>query len=318
VAVMMFLSANSAFSQYYNWRFLIPFRENKNWGFSDTLGNVRIKPAYDEANFFTNIEGYCYAPVSKENKKSFVTESGELVFPFSDSLVHLTGEYYYARDNNKYGIYHMRRKLLVPLLYDTFMFVKDYPRYKERDYYVLIPEHYRIIGRKDNKYYLINYFNIKTEEIPMPEPATKNTTLAGPATMNAPLIEQLDTVLVQVAPSGPITTISAAALFPQSHISVLRQNKKSGVVNNKSEVLVPCIYDSILIINDNLFITVRKKKYGAVFLNSVYKNIPNKYEKLEYIRCEPVTNAWCFLIFRAVKHNKKGYVGENGIEYFTD
>jgi WG containing repeat len=303
IAVLLFLSINTTFSQFYNSRYLIPYREHNLWGFSDTLGNIRVKPVFDETNFFYMIGNHYYAAVSKDNKRSFINDTGKLVFPFSDSLVHLTDEFYYARENNKYGVYHMRHKLLVPFVYDTFMSIKDYPLYKQNGYY-------KLIGRKDTKYYLITYVNNKTEEIEKPEPA--------PEPKSVTLIERPNSVLVQAVSSGPITTVSATELFAQSRISVLKQNKKSGVVNEKNEILVPCIYDSILVLSDNLFITIKRKKYGAVFLNSMYRSIPNKYEKLEYFTSLPVTSKWHFLLFKAVKNNKKGFVGENGIEYFVD
>lgn len=308
----MLLSVNSTFSQFYNSRYLIPYRENNLWGFSDTLGNIRIKPVYDKTNFFYFIDMGYYAPVYKENKKSFINDTGKLVFPFSDSLVQLNDEYYTARENNKFGVYHLRYKLIVPFVYDTFMYVKDYPRYKQGDDYVQIPKHYRIIGRKDKKYYLITYLNNNTEEIGKPEPATAPK---KPAAING---DNSFLVAVDPARDRPVTTVSVAELFPQSRISVLKQNKKMGIVNEKKIVLVPCIYDSISIINDNLLITLKKKKYGAVFFNSVYKGISNKYDKLEYATSLGVTNQWYFLIFRAVKNNKTGYVGENGVEYFTN
>lgn len=303
VAAFISLSVNVVFSQFYNCRYLIPYRENNRWGFADTLGNIRVKPDYDKVNFFRLIGNGYYAAVTKDNKHSFINDTGKLVLPFSDSLVTLADEYYYARENNKYGVYHIRHKLLVPFVYDTFMTVKDYPQYRR--------EYYGVIGRKDNKYYIVNYVHNTAQEITRPEPVSKTTTIPLQEEPNA-------TVAIIAHPVSSEVSISADQLFPKNRVSVSKQEGKTGVVNEKSEMIVPYTYDSIIIINTHLFITLKDRKYGAVILNSAYKAIPNKYEKLEYESALPVTNNWSFLLFRVVKNNKKGFVGENGTEYFTN
>jgi hypothetical protein len=158
---LFFLSIADIFSQHYNYQYLIPFRQKKLWGFSDTLGNIKISPVYAAVDFFTLLGTDYYAEVFKENKKSLLLTSGKLAAPFFDSLVRFDDEYYYAKDNNKYGIYHLRKKITVPLVYDSLIPVENYLQQKEWGYY-------KIIGIKDNKYYLVTYINNTTKEIEKP------------------------------------------------------------------------------------------------------------------------------------------------------
>ena len=75
---------NCCFAQSYNYRLLIPYRENKLWGYCDTLGNIKIKPAYDSVTFFTE-----YADVSKvfvNKKESIIDTEGKLLLPFFDLI----------------------------------------------------------------------------------------------------------------------------------------------------------------------------------------------------------------------------------------
>ena len=54
----LFLISKESISQKnltnYSTRYMIPYRDMKLWGISDTLGNIIIKPQFDSIGFFEN------------------------------------------------------------------------------------------------------------------------------------------------------------------------------------------------------------------------------------------------------------------------
>lgn len=320
VAMTFMLAANQVCAQQvYRSYYLVPYRQSDAWGFSDTLGNIKIKPAYDKVDFFRLIKWNFLAPVFKDGQQSFINDSGRLVEPFADTMVQIYDDYFYAKQNNKFGVYQLDRKTAVPFEYDSFMLVKDYPWYKQNNNLVPIRDAYNIIGRKQDTYYLVSYMNNRAEIIGTPEPKPKPLVRPTARSQSRPSQPGTEMVTVSVQNTAPATsTISAVELYPNGISMVSKQHNKTGIVNNRGEVQVPFIYDSINIVYNGLFITLKKKKYGAILLGSLYEDIHNKYDELKYITGFEVSSHWYFSIFDVKKNNKKGYIGINGVEYFKD
>ena len=168
------LSAYCAFSQ-----ILIPFRDKTLWGYADTNGIVRIKPAYDKVNFFNYSKST--TEVYRDKKIALIDIHGKLMFQFSDSYYQM-GNNYIVTQNKKKGIYSSSGVQLVPAEYDYFECTCYYDAYKaERD---------QIIGVKNNTFYLVN---LKTSNVKqVPDPRRVNASKGGSGVMapidNAELI----------------------------------------------------------------------------------------------------------------------------------
>jgi hypothetical protein len=148
----IFLSASCAFSQ-----ILIPFRDKTLWGYADTNGIVRIKPAYDKVNFFNYSKST--TEVYRDKKISLIDMRGKLMFPFSDSYAQM-GNNYIVTQNKRKGVYSSSGVQLVPAEYDYFECTCYYDAYKaERD---------KIIAAKNDSFYLVSLNTSDVKHIPDP------------------------------------------------------------------------------------------------------------------------------------------------------
>lgn len=70
--------------------FYVPFNDRGKWGYSDTLGNIVIKPAFDQASLFSkkaNVEGVVIsAEVMRKGKKDRIDAMGKSLLPKKTEL----------------------------------------------------------------------------------------------------------------------------------------------------------------------------------------------------------------------------------------
>ena len=141
----------------YSQPLLVPFRNGKLWGYADTNGIIRIKPAFDKADFF-DYPGNT-AVVHKNQKISLIDIHGQTLFPFSDSYTEVSGDYIITY-NKKKGIYTKQGVQLVPIEYDQFDYTSNFKEYsRESD---------KIVGIKNNEYFLIDLQTGHVTKIPKP------------------------------------------------------------------------------------------------------------------------------------------------------
>lgn len=95
--------------------FLIPFRDGKNWGLSDTLGNLKIQPQYDNIHDFfiiyenNEIKNSTYL-VEKDGNKFFINYQNKILSSDLDSVEYFENEIFDQRNffglqNHYYIIY---------------------------------------------------------------------------------------------------------------------------------------------------------------------------------------------------------------------
>ena len=101
---------------------------------------------------------------------------------------------------------------------------------------------------------------------------------------------------------------------------IIEEKGKYGIINEFDDVIVPVEYDSYSYLLKNAIITLQKgSKKGAFIINTIYKPIKPKYRDISIEKQLKISDNWGFLIL-AIEDEKgnKGYVGENGIEYFKN
>lgn len=107
------------------------------------------------------------------------------------------------------------------------------------------------------------------------------------------------------------------SLIGADHNTILfssKKNGKYGLINLDGKTILPEEYDEITL-KDNKVILKKNNLYGLYILNTIYKPIEAKYNKiLKQCISIPVSENWQFSVF------KKGndFIGENGIEYFKN
>lgn len=110
--------------------------------------------------------------------------------------------------------------------------------------------------------------------------------------------------------------------FPSNHgypTFSIKKNNKFGLIDETGKVLLDFVYDKIKYQLNGICSIERDGKKGLFILNSVYKTIEPKYKEIKILEPIPINNHWQFGLFEVITLNdKKGLLGENGIEYFKD
>lgn len=100
---------------------------------------------------------------------------------------------------------------------------------------------------------------------------------------------------------------------------LVRNNNKFGLIDETGKVLLDSIYDKIKYQFGGICFIEKDNKKGLFILNSTYKQVEPKYKKIEILESIPVKERWQFGIFEITTMNdKKGFLGENGVEYFKN
>lgn len=144
ILVALFL-LNESFAQ--SQQILIPFRDGNKWGYSDTLGKIKISAKYDSVSLFdynTFYKGdHILAIVKLNGKPMSINEKGTVMVPAKYDFINVVGQStepaFFVSKNGKFGVY-TKGKELFPPIYD-YMDVTSYVHFKVH---------------KDNKWGLIN------------------------------------------------------------------------------------------------------------------------------------------------------------------
>jgi hypothetical protein len=144
IIVVLFLSIEP-FAQ--SPQILIPFRVATKWGYSDTLGKIKIPAKYDTVSFFDYNVFYkgdhVIAEVRFNGKPMAINEKGTVIVPpkydFINAIQQSADFAFFIFRNGKVGVF-TKGKELFPPIYD-FMDVTSYGHFKVH---------------KDNKWGLIN------------------------------------------------------------------------------------------------------------------------------------------------------------------
>jgi hypothetical protein len=102
---------------------IVPFRLGNKWGYSDTLGKIKIKPKYDSVSLFDYDMVYkgnhVFAEVKLNGKPMMINEQGAVVVPpkydyikLIDGLEEAT---FIISKNNKFGLFAKGKELFPPV-----------------------------------------------------------------------------------------------------------------------------------------------------------------------------------------------------------
>ncbi len=94
----------------------------------------------------------------------------------------------------------------------------------------------------------------------------------------------------------------------------VKLNGKYGLVKSNNLIVLNCEYDEI---NEDHVLTKDNKK-GIIIFNTIYPYIKPKYLTIKSIEGIQVNENWQFGLFEVTTANGKGFVGENGVEFFKD
>lgn len=122
--ILLSVLANAVFAQ--NPEILVPYRLGNKWGYSDTLGKIKIQPKYENVTEFDYdfpIENNHVIAIGKLNGKELVfTEQQKIIVPpvYDEIIIDEQGFQliFIIRKNNKKGVYKNGKELL-PTQFDS-------------------------------------------------------------------------------------------------------------------------------------------------------------------------------------------------------
>ncbi|MEM8526298.1 MAG: WG repeat-containing protein [Bacteroidota bacterium] len=111
---------------------------------------------------------------------------------------------------------------------------------------------------------------------------------------------------------------TTAAKYGFRKLHIIRKNNKLGVFNEKDEVILPIEYDRLEFIEERTQIKLYKQdKIGLKILFTHHPKIEARYDEISLSTYLRTYRDWTFAIFKVKIGDNHGYIGENGIEYFS-
>lgn len=93
-----------------------------------------------------------------------------------------------------------------------------------------------------------------------------------------------------------------------------KRNGKYGLIQSGNKAILNCEFDDI---NEDHILTKDNRK-GVFVFNTIYPFIKPKYTAIKSVEPISISDFWQFGLFEVTTEKGKGYVGENGVEFFKD
>lgn len=364
---------------------LIPFREKKLWGLSDTLGNLKVKPIYKEIkSFFIDKQNdeFISRYVVKTNKSYFVINKDKKVFlPEANTYDSIQISTYYPNHfwvfkKGKTGLYHKNKEIIACLYDEILPAANGSYRVKKSDLMGLINASGKLIIPTQYQYIRPTWDDDETEEGEEKENPNKfiwiaesskgvkkfyDTKVPETSVATATIYEKRlgsetisgDSDNYDIIQKKLLETYDKVEINDFLKIAYVTKNGKKGVVDlTSNQEIINLIYDDVVYDNTNkkirIFKAKRNGKYGLIqdgnkailncefddidenhvltkdnrkgvfVFNTIYPYIKPKYLTLKAIEPISISDYWQFGLFEVTTEKGKGYVGENGVEFFKD
>lgn len=105
--------------------------------------------------------------------------------------------------------------------------------------------------------------------------------------------------------------------YNYKQIKIVYNDGKFGCLNQNDSVILPAIYDRLVIKEQFKYIeTTLGTNHGIKLLFTHYPTIEALYDAIRLYTQLEVNDKWSFIVYYTRKGNQSGFVGENGVEYF--
>lgn len=343
-----FSSLVAVAQQEYTPNFLIPFNNHGKWGWSDTLGNIKIKPEFSSANMFEDFKVF-WASEVQIDKKSFSYVYGKGLLPINNTKVYhyqdkeLTEQTVVITNTGKQGVYDWQKKKLI---LDTVII----------EHSLAINQSNFIVYKDITGFYSI--FDIKRNKLSRSKLDESNYDVELKATfykkrgsadwfeINSKGEFILTQQKVQEYGFGDLQGFEGDSFYNINNFNgvdvtnfklkvnhlpykairigeqiylVYKLDKFFGLMTypQLTNILEPA-YDFIEIDNQHgLFHLFKDKLMGIKMVNTVYKTIEPKFDFILQFNRYYVKKSWSFCTFDVLYKGQKVSVGENGVEFFN-
>lgn len=221
----------------------VKFKGNRKFGYLDKKGKDVIPYKYDYASPFKD----GLALVSLEQKYGIIDKKGkEIIPPEYDNIVCLPNDFFIVKENGKNGVVNKKKKEIIPLVYD------EIGEFSDELFCAKLDEKWGIIDKNNHEIIPFKY-----EYISKFAEGTAIAILDGKyGIINAKgeelISHKYDEVWMDVD-------------FTDNFIGV-KLNNKWGVINKERE-LVPCIYDDVNYISEEIVSVTKDGKEGLIDKN---------------------------------------------------
>ncbi|WP_395043074.1 WG repeat-containing protein [Flavobacterium sp.] len=358
-------------------KILIPYREKNLWGFSDTLGNIKVKPIYkDVKSFFIDEEtNFTARYVVKTNKKYFVIDqNSKVLLPELNNYDSIyINKLYYDRfsiyRNGKTGIF-LKNKELIPCIYDKLSIATNESYYVKNGKLeglinssgkIIIPLKYKNVhpswedNDKNNSEYVWvaegefhekKFYDKKINPEKYDGEIYEKTLAQEPGSKDyESYLEKKRIELKKIYDEVDIDAYNSVAYVTKNNkkglvmlykmeeiirpiydelvnygwdksesVYKVKLNNKYGLVKPRNVIVLNCEFDEI----EADRVLVKDGKKGFIVFNTIYPYIKPKYLTIKSIEGVQVNENWQFGLFEVTTPNGKGFVGENGVEFFKD
>ncbi|ASS47702.1 MAG: hypothetical protein A3D31_17910 [Candidatus Fluviicola riflensis] len=299
---------------------MIPSKKGQLWGFSDTLGVLKIPAIYDTVYFFEDGE----AKVVKNKLSGYINQQHKVIIPCSNNsckriqfnvqvndLV-VRKSHYLIKRNGKYGILDHTNTLKLALIY-------DHVQKLDSDFFLVKRNKlYGLIKRVNEEYKLIipiSYLSVKTHEFDGYIACEKTDGGMSYFDFSGKLIPDFSDFINR----NEYATVEAAPTDFKStpRYSIYKKEGKTGLVKydgRKNGDTIPFLADSILdvsYLNQYSYLIVMKDdKWGVISDNGLVL-LEFEYDYLHYKNVSLYASKPFDHLFSAKKADKWGLVANN-------
>lgn len=270
----------------------------KLFGFIDKSGKILTQPKYSMVFYPDEETKLRYVSIG-DSLFGFVNENGEELIPCLYQQTESTPEYFHdgivrLKKNGKYGIIDFKGRILVNFEYDYFIGF-DWEKGFPKDY---------LCAKKDGKCFYINMrnFDIIPSEYEYAEEFKDGLSLIKKNSKYGFVNRNFEEVIPCV--------FDYARSFREKRTIVSDSSRKFGVINEKGELIVKCIYNEIGNFENGI---AQVTLYGDSIVN---EEIPENDEMINYISggsYEDLISGVEIKHYREVRYgDQSGYIDKNG------
>ena len=276
-----------------------------------------------------------------KNNKIGVFHNKEVVPPIYDRLYLTSNESIIVYKNYKRGLYNSEGKLIIPPYYNFIQTSTSDEDFKEKKYVWIATDSINI----EHKFYDISIYKKEKFETPPPPPLAEiiNITEHKYTPKINDLKKEYEKVdefsyyglaIVHKDNKVGMYGLESKQLLTQieydeiSDLGINNKNKKLfvfkkqgyyGIINQDGKIVLESKYNNIFEGYWGTIIIERENRKGVFLTDSIYPVIEPKYKNIEKFYEIPVNKYWIFVLYKAELLNGKSiFVGENGIEYYSE
>jgi hypothetical protein len=286
--IMVNLEGNS--NDYYSdivERSMFSKKDSLNYGFINSKGKEVINPKYTYASDFFNGK----SNIIKDSISGLLLENGiERMFPEYNATYWYKDNLGIAIKDEKYGFIDENGKTIITLKYeDAFPFYEGYASVKENDKWNYVNEN----GKKifpdsltfsyrpminNNAVFMLKGTDVEKTKSMMTDNGRRTFVEFLNKTGHIQLKEGLININGNIIVNPIYDEISG--YFQNGHMRV-RNNGKTGIINEVGKVIIPLEYEDISDLKGGLFLAKKSNKYGMIDINGKIV-IPFEYSKIRF------------------------------------